>query len=132
MAKFSRKRHRNLDDLENLNAITQDCWFGGAITTTNRFSTLSGENIVEEAKQSTETKPPPNFIPGVKNIEPRTELLNEIAKDKYLVTTLYSDQVRVQPTESSVYTTIVKELMGKKYRISHLQAKTKRSLRVIL
>jgi len=32
-----------------------------------------------------------------------SELLNEIAKDKYLVKTLYNDQVRVKPTENSVY-----------------------------
>jgi hypothetical protein len=47
-----------------------------SITTTNRFSTLSEENIEEEAKQSTEPKPPPVCISGVKNIKPLIELLN--------------------------------------------------------
>jgi hypothetical protein len=84
------ERDRNLDDQENLNAKKQDYWFGGTVTTTNRFSTLTEENIEEEAKQSTEPKPPPIFISGVKIIKPLNELLNEMAKDKYLVKTLYN------------------------------------------
>jgi hypothetical protein len=88
----------------------QDYWLGGTTPTTNRFTSLSEEHMEEEDKQSTEPKPPPIFISGVTNIKPLIELLNTIAKDKYLVKTLYTDQVRVQPTESSVYTTIVKAL----------------------
>jgi hypothetical protein len=49
-----------------LNAKKQAYWLGGTITTTNRFSTLSEENIEEEAKQSTAPKPPPIYISGVK------------------------------------------------------------------
>jgi hypothetical protein len=56
----------------------------------------------EAAKQSTEPKPPPIFISGVTNIKPLIEVLNTLSKDKYLVKTLYNDQVRVQPTESTV------------------------------
>jgi hypothetical protein len=59
---------------------------------------------------------------GVKKIKPLIDLLNEIANDKYPVKTLHDDKLRVQPTESSVYTTIVKALK-EKYRIPHLQAK---------
>jgi hypothetical protein len=92
--KVSRKRHRILDDQENLNAKKQDYWLGGIIATTNRLSTLSEENVQEEAMQRTEPKQPPIFISGVKYIKPLIELLNETAKDKYLVKTLYNDQVR--------------------------------------
>jgi hypothetical protein len=81
-----------LDDQGNLNAIKQDYWLGGAITSTNRRSTLSEENTEEEAKQSTDPKPPPIFISGVKNIKALVDLLNAIAKDKYLVKTLYNDR----------------------------------------
>jgi len=98
MAK-SHQRHRNLDGQENLNAKKQDYRLGRTLSTANRFSTLSEENTEEEAKQSTE----PNFTSGVKNIKPLIELLNEIAKRKYLVKYLYNEQVRVQPTESSIY-----------------------------
>jgi hypothetical protein len=61
----------------------------------------------EAAKQSTEPKLPPIFISGITNIKPLIELLNTIAKDKYLVKTLYNDQVIVQPTESSVGYTLL-------------------------
>ena len=44
---------------------------------------------MEEANnQSTEPKPPPIFISGVTNIQLLIELLNTIAKDKYLEKTL--------------------------------------------
>jgi hypothetical protein len=73
------------------------------ISTTNRFSTLSEENIEEEAKQSTEPKPPPFFIPGVKNIKPLTELLNEIAKDNFFLSHGASAQRGPWPPHSLVF-----------------------------
>jgi hypothetical protein len=93
------EKDKNLDDHENLNAKKHDYWLGGTVTTTNRFSTLSEENIDLAAKPNTEPKPPPIFISGVKNIKHLIELRNETAKDKYLVKTLYNDQVRIQPIE---------------------------------
>jgi hypothetical protein len=121
-----------MDDQENLNAKKQGCWLGGTVTATNRFSTLSEENIEEAAKQNTEPKPPPIFIPGVKNIKPLIELLNEIAKDKYLVKTLYNDQVKVQPTERSLYTTVVKALVEKDTEFHTYKPKQERSFCVVL
>jgi hypothetical protein len=121
-----------LDDEENLNAKKLDYWLEGTIKTTNRFSTLSEHNTEGEAKQSTENKPPPIFISSVKNIKPPIELRNEIAKDEYLVKNLYNDQVRVQPTESSVYTTIVKALMEKNTEFHTYKPKKERIFRVVL
>jgi len=43
-----------LDDQEILNTKKQDYWLRGTITITNSVSTLSEENIEEEAKQSNE------------------------------------------------------------------------------
>jgi hypothetical protein len=85
-----------------LNENKQDYWLGGTIPTTNRFSSLSEEHMKEADKEQNQS--PPIFISGVTNIKPLIELLSTIAKDKYLVKTLYNDHVRVQPTESSVYT----------------------------
>jgi hypothetical protein len=127
MAKFSRKIYGNMDVQENENAKRRDYWLGGTIPTTNRFSTLLGEIMEEAAKQSTDIKLQPIFVSGVTNIKPLIELLNEIATDKYLVKTLYNGQVRAQPTESSVYTTIVNALT-ERYRISHLQTKARKKL----
>ena len=96
-----------------MNENKQDYWLGGTIPITNRFRSLSEQHMEEADKQSTEPKPPPNFISGFTNIKPLIELLNTTAKDKYLVKTVYNDQVRVQPTESSIYTIIVKALIDK-------------------
>jgi len=49
----------------------------------------------------------------VTNIKPLLDLLNALAPNKYLVKTLPNDQVKVQPTESSIYTAIIKALMDK-------------------
>jgi hypothetical protein len=46
-------------------------------------------------------------------MKPLIEILKERATDHYLEKTLYDDQVSVQPTESSVYTTKVKALIKK-------------------
>jgi 50S ribosomal subunit-associated GTPase HflX len=128
-----------------VNQVAHYYWLGGRVTTTNRFSTLSEENVEEAAKQNTKPKPTPIFISGVKNTKPLLELLNEIAKDKYLflpftiyqkdkylVKTLYNDQVRLQPTESSVNTAIVKALMEKGTEFHIYKPKQERSFRVSL
>ena len=46
--------------------------------------------------------------------------------------TLYNDQVRVQPTESSVYTTIIKSLMDKNTEFHAYKPKQGRIFRVVL
>lgn len=87
---------------------------------------------MEEAdKQCTEPKPPPIFISGVTNIKPLIELLNTIAKDKYLVKTLCNDQARAQPTESSIYTAIVKALIDKNTEFHTYRPRQDRSVRVL-
>ena len=128
----SRKRGRQTEGQKNLNENQQDYWLGGTIPTTNGFSSLSEEQMEEADKQRTESKPPPIFISGVTNIKPLIELLNTIAKDKYLVKTLYNDQVRVQPTESSIYTTIVKALIDQNTEFHTYKPRQDRSFRVVL
>ena len=72
-----------------LNENRQGYWLGGPIHTTNIFNSLSEEQMEEANNQSTEPKSPPIFVSGVTNIQPLIELLITIAKDKYLVKTLY-------------------------------------------
>jgi hypothetical protein len=83
-------------------------------------------------KQNPEPKPPPIFISGGTNMKPLSDLLNTIAKDKYLVKTLYNNQVRVQPTESSVYTTIIKALIEENTDFHTYKPRQDRSFRVVL
>ena len=128
----SRKRGRKTEDQEPQTEENQNYWLGGNIPITNRFSTLSEEHMEEAEKQSSEPKPPPIFISGVTNMKPLSELLNTIAKDKYLVKTLHNDQVRVQPTESSVYTIIIKALMDNNTEFHTYKPRQDRSFRVVL
>ena len=128
----SRKRSRKMEGQDILNENRQCYWLGGPIPTTNRFNSLSEEQMEEANNQSTEPKPPQIFISGVTNIQPLIELLNTIAKDKYLVKTLYNDQVRVQPTESPMYTTIVRALIDKNTEFHTYKPKQDRSFRVVL
>jgi hypothetical protein len=93
-----------MDEQEQPNAKKTDYWLGEAITTINRFSTLMEETPEEAPTQHTDPKPPPIFVSRVANIKSLIELLNDIAPNKYLVKTLSNEQVRVQPTESSIYT----------------------------
>jgi hypothetical protein len=90
-----------------------DYWLGEALPTINRFSSLMEETPEEAPAQQTEPKPPPIFISGVANIKPLIDLLNVIAPNKYLVKTLSIEQVRLQPAESFIYTSIIKALMEK-------------------
>jgi hypothetical protein len=65
----NRKRIRNLDEQEHPNAKKIAYWFGEALTTTNRFSSLMEDTTEEATAEHTDPKPPPIFISGVINIE---------------------------------------------------------------
>jgi hypothetical protein len=119
-----------VDEQEHPNAKKKtDYWLGEALTTTNRFSSLMEETTEEAPAQHTD---PPVFISGVVNIQPLIELLNVVAPSKYLVKTLSNEQVRVQPTESSLYTTIIKELMEKNTEFHTYNPRQDRSFRVVI
>jgi hypothetical protein len=82
--------------------------------------------------QDADPKTPRIFISGVTNIKPLIDLLNTLAPNKYLVKTLLHDQVRVQPTGSSVYTTIIKALMEKNTEFHTYKPRQDRNFRVVI
>ena len=91
------------------------------------------EKTTEEATaQHTEPKPPPLFISGVVNIKPLIELLNVTAPNKYIVKTLSNEQARVQPTESSIYTMLIKALVEKHTEFHTYKPRQDRSFRVVI
>ena len=128
----NRKRHRKTEDHEYPTAKKTDYWLGEAVPTNNRFSSLAEEIPMDEHTQLTDPKPPPIFISGVTNIKPLIELLNELAPNKYFVKTLSHDQVKVQPTESSVHTVIIKALMDRNTEFHTYKPRQDRSFRVVL
>jgi hypothetical protein len=121
-----------MDEQEHPTAKKTDYWLGKALPTTNRFSSVMEETTEEAPAQHTDPKPPPIFISGVVNIQPLIELLNVIAPNKYLVKTLSNEQVRVQPTESTVYTTIIKALMEKNTEFYTYKPRQDRSFLVVI
>jgi hypothetical protein len=109
-----------------------DYWLGEAVPTSNRFSTLEEEIPTDDHIHSSDPKLPPIFISGVTNIKPLIELLNALGPNKYLVKTLPHDQVKVQPTESPVYTAIIEALMDRNTEFHTYKPKQDRSFRVVL
>jgi hypothetical protein len=87
---------------------------------------------MDDHTHSTDPKPPPIFISGVTNIKPLIELLNALAPNKYLVKTQPHDQAKVQPTESPVYTAIIKALMDRNTEFHTYKPKQDRSFRVVI
>jgi hypothetical protein len=104
----SKKRSRNHE--EPGPSKKKEYWLGNPVTVNNRYSALAEEETMEGDSSNTEPKPPPIFVSGAKNIKPLVELLNTIAQHNYILKTLYNNQVKVQPLESSTYTTIIKAL----------------------
>lgn len=128
----NRKRQRLSEDQDNQHSKKQQYWLGESIPTSNRYSSLSEEQMDNGDKPKTEPKPPPIFISEVKNINPLHELLEEIAKDKYTLKSLYNEQVKIQPTESATYTLIIKALVDKNTKFHTYKPKAERSFRVVL
>ena len=87
---------------------------------------------MDDLTQNTAPKPPPIFISGVTNIKPLIDLLNALTPNKYLVKTLPNDQVKVQPTESTIYTANIKALMDKNTEFHTYKPRKDRSFRVVL
>jgi hypothetical protein len=89
------------------------------------------EAAEESSAKQDDHKPPPIFISGVANIKPLIDLLNVIAPSKYLVKTLPIEHVQVQPTESSIYTSITKDLMKKNTEFHTYKPRQDRSFLVV-
>jgi PAX-interacting protein 1 len=68
----------------------------------------------------------------VTNTKSLVELLNSLAPNKYLVKTLSHDQVKVQPTESPLYTAIIKALIDRNTEFHTYKPRQDRSFRVVL
>ncbi|KAL0271857.1 UNVERIFIED_CONTAM: hypothetical protein PYX00_008819 [Menopon gallinae] len=83
--------------------IPANYWLSSLIPTTNRFEHLpdSTPAITESSSQPPEQKSPPIFVCGVQNIRPLQNLLDQIARDRYSIKLLGSDQVKIQPSSST-------------------------------
>ncbi|KAL0268780.1 UNVERIFIED_CONTAM: hypothetical protein PYX00_002715 [Menopon gallinae] len=82
--------------------IPANYWLSTPIPTTNRFEHLPDPTpaITESSSLPQEQKSPPIFVCGVQNIRPLQNLLDQIARDRYSIKLLGSDQVKIQPSSS--------------------------------
>lgn len=132
-----KKRVRSPEEITPILKQTKinDYWLNKPTQTNNRFDSLSEENTNDPVIQDNETsgpKPPPIFVSGVEDINPLIEVLNNIAKDNYIIKSLSNDEVKIQPKVSEKYTAIVAALMERKTDFHTYKPKQDRSFRVVL
>lgn len=71
------------------------------MSTNNTYEKLSDEkdqqsNVNNSIKNKYETKSPPIFLDGVKNIAPLKQALDGVAKDQYVIKILRDNEVKIQ------------------------------------
>lgn len=102
-------------------------------TNSNRFSILSDdENKEDNHEKVVHPKPPPLFVAGVKDINPLTTLLREIASNEYTLKIINSEEVKIQCTSIDSYDLVVKELKIKNTEFHSYQKKEDRPYKVVL
>jgi hypothetical protein len=117
---------------------TKDYWLASATETTNRFSALTTTEMETEIdkdtkpEQTKDPKPPPIYVVGVQNINPLKSLLDEIAKDEYVLKSLGNDEVKVQPKTGKNYSVITKALAQKNTQFHTYKPKLQRTFRVVI
>lgn len=109
-------------------------WLSNPTPTSNRYSELIVEQeqaISNEAPIKT-PRPPPIFVDKVENIQPLVTLLNEHAKDDYILKVLQKYQVKIQPNSPEIYSKIVKLLEERETEFYTYKPKQERSFKVVL
>lgn len=139
-----RGRKENTDKTAQANKQTKcsNYWLNPPTHTSNRYETLQDkdtenedielEQTGQENINTSEPKPPPIFVSGVKAIAPLHKLLDQIAKDEYDIKILYNDEVKILPKTSEKYTTITKALSERNTEFHTYQLKQARNFRVVL
>lgn len=121
-------------------AKVDNYWLSNPIQLSNSFTGLDTEpepaQLEGEKQQSQhavkEPRPPPIFVDRVGNIQPLIDLLNEHAKDNYLIKVLRNDQVKIQPKSGEHYKNIVNQLELKGTEFHTYKPKQDRTYKVVL
>jgi len=101
---------------------------------TNKYASLS-EDCSEAEGEKTPRRPPkgpPIFVSGVQNIQPLKELLVTVTENDFELKILNRDQVKIQPSSTDKYHTIIKALAEKHTEFHTYQPKENRSFRTVL
>lgn len=80
-------------------------WLSATISTSNKFTVLGNEDPCESDTETAKSspKPPPIYVGRVKNIISLTNLLNDIAKDNYVLKVLRDEEIKIQPKTTQDY-----------------------------
>lgn len=133
----NKKRSRSPDAPKNQNQT--DYWLSNATKISNKYASLDNKEdedditeVEETVEEKKEPKPPPIFVAGVGNIQPLITLLDNIAKEKYVLKALNNEQVKIQPLESIIYNNIIKALNEKNTQYHTYKPKLDKTFRVVL
>lgn len=109
--KVEHKKRRT--NSENINSRKRqmsisDYWLNKPIETSNTYEKLNVEETPEIREKlginlnRIEEKSPPIFVESIENIIPLKQLLEEIAKDKYTIKILRSNQVKIHSIQKNI------------------------------
>lgn len=101
----------------------------------NKFALLSSESDKESensAPIADPPKPPPLFVANVKDINPLTHVLNEVAKNNFTLRVINHEEVKIQAKTAEFYDVIVAELKKRNTEYHSYQKKQDRPFRVVL
>jgi hypothetical protein len=128
-----RQGHYEESGVEPTQRKKQAYWLDQPTPTHNRFQNLPTDEMESStANINKEPKPPPIYVAGVKLIQPLIQLLDEMAKDNYIVKTLRNDQVKIQPLQSKVFSTIIHALKERNTEFFTYKSKQDKTFRVVL
>lgn len=108
-------------------------WLSAPVHTANKFDILDNkEQQVSEVIIEERIPKPPIYVDRVSNIQPLTNLLNDIANEEYIIKILRDEEVKIQPKSTQAYTNIIKELQKKGTEFHTYKLKQERSFRMVL
>ena len=133
----SRKRQRSSPNMttRSQKQTKLSYWLAAPVPTSNMFADL--ETTEKEPKTTDQVthqviKPPPFFIDKVSNIQPLSNMLEDVAHDDYEIKILQGEKVKIQAKSSESYSTIYKELKSRNTEFYTYQPKREKNFRVVL
>lgn len=117
-----------------------DYWLNPPVATSTRYNSLEIEedcnSPITNRDQQTATikqiKPPPIFVIGVSNINPLLRLLEDIAKNKYILRIISHTDVKIQAKEIDIYNLIFAALKSKNTEFYSYRRKQDKPFKVVL
>lgn len=99
----------------------------------NNYNLLPQEETISTEQKRKEPAPPPIFVPGIINMQPLKNLLEQVISQKdYTLKTINRDTIKIMPTNLEVHKAAVDILKKEKVEFHTYQPKQHRAYRVVL